>query len=112
MEPITIVGLTFRLLDGVEDVSSFWDMLEHGRNVMSEWPENRANIGIFYMPGSGVKNTVGLTKAPNLPPSHLEGLIHKVFNKENSCIRGEATSMKGDSAAFDAPFFSITAHGR
>lgn len=62
MEPIAIIGLAFRLPEGVEDASSFWDMLEHGRNVMKEWPENRANIGTFYKPGSGHKNTAGLAK--------------------------------------------------
>ena len=86
MEPIAIIGLAFRLPDGVEDVSSFWDMLEHGRNVMREWPENRANIGTFYKPGSGLKNTAGLTKT--LPPQNL----NMVANKETSYIQGEATS--------------------
>ncbi len=62
MEPIAIVGLAFRLPDGAEDVPSLWDMLEHGRNVMKEWPENRAKIATFYKPGSGGKNTAGLTK--------------------------------------------------
>jgi len=61
MEPIAIVGLSFRLPDGVEDVSSFWDMLEHGRNVMKEWPKNRTNIDTFYKPGSGVKNTASVS---------------------------------------------------
>jgi acyl transferase domain-containing protein len=66
MEPIAVIGLSFKLPDGVEDVSSFWDMLEHGRNVMKEWPRNRTNIDTFYKPGSGQKNTAGLTKT--LPP--------------------------------------------
>lgn len=62
MEPIAIIGLAFRLPDGVEDASSLWDMLEHGRNVMKEWPKNRAKIETFYKPGSGLKNTAGLTR--------------------------------------------------
>ncbi|KAF1974305.1 polyketide synthase PksD [Bimuria novae-zelandiae CBS 107.79] len=82
MEPIAIIGQSFRLPDGVEDVSSFWDMLEHGRNMMREWPKDRTNIDTFYKPGSGVKNTL--------------------------YSRG-GYFMKGDPAAFDAPFFSITA---
>ncbi|KAK4203182.1 polyketide synthase [Triangularia verruculosa] len=47
-----------------------------------EWPENRTNIESFYKPGSGIKNTL--------------------------YSRG-GYFMKGDPAAFDAPFFSITA---
>lgn len=62
MEPIAIIGLAFRLPEAVEDASSFWDMLEHGKNLMKEWPENRTNTGTFYKPGLGLKNTAGLTK--------------------------------------------------
>lgn len=62
MELIAIIGLSFRLPDGVEDVLSFWDMLENGRNVMKEWPRNRTNIDTFYKPGSGFKNTASLTE--------------------------------------------------
>ncbi|KAL1603468.1 putative PKS/NRPS-like protein biosynthetic cluster [Paraconiothyrium brasiliense] len=83
MEPIAVVGLAFRLPDGIEDVSSFWDMLEQGRNLMKEWPANRTNIDTFYKPASGIKNTL--------------------------YSRG-GYFMNGDPAAFDAPFFSITAH--
>lgn len=85
MEPIAVVGLSFRLPDGVEDVSSFWDMLEQGRNVMKEWPENRTNIETFYKPGSGRKNTAGLTEM--LPPE-----LNLVANKKVSYIQEEATS--------------------
>ncbi|KAJ8112206.1 hypothetical protein ONZ43_g5443 [Nemania bipapillata] len=81
MDPIAIIGLAFRLPGGIEDVSSLWDMLKHGRNLMREWPENRANIGTFYRPDSGLKNTL--------------------YSKGGYF-------MDGDPAAFDAPFFSIT----
>ena len=36
MESIAMTGLAIRLPDGIEDFSSFWDMLEHGRNLMKE----------------------------------------------------------------------------
>lgn len=62
MESIAIIGLAFRLPDGAEDISSFWDMLKHGRNVMKEWPKDRANIETFYKPDSSVKNKAGLPK--------------------------------------------------
>lgn len=62
MEPIAIIGQAFRLPDGAEDDSSFWDMLKDGRNVMREWPEDRANVENFYKPDSGVKNTASLAQ--------------------------------------------------
>jgi acyl transferase domain-containing protein len=83
MEPIAIVGLAFRLPDGVEDDLSFWDMLENKRNVMKEWPENRANIETFYKPGSGIKNTASPTKIC------LQSL--RSTDKEISYIQGVAT---------------------
>ncbi|CAI6097412.1 unnamed protein product, partial [Clonostachys chloroleuca] len=94
MEPIAIVGLAFRLPDGVEDDLSFWDMLENRRNVMQEWPESRANIGTFYKPGSGIKNTA----------SPIKSCLNQLYSRGGYF-------MKGDPAAFDAPFFSITAQG-
>lgn len=86
MEPIALIGQAFRLPDGVEDASSFWDMLEHGRNMMREWPENRANLATFYKPGSGVKNTVGRTRKGF--PAESSVAAHKAA----SSTQGEATS--------------------
>ncbi|CAI6290866.1 unnamed protein product [Periconia digitata] len=83
MEPIAIIGHSFRLPDGVEDVESLWDMVEHGRNVMKEWPKSRTNVDTYYKPGSTVKN--------------------KLYSRGSYFLNG-------DPAAFDAPFFSITAH--
>lgn len=81
MEPIAIVGFSFRLPQGAEDEDSFWEMLESGRNVMTEWPESRANISALYRGQSTANNTL--------------------------LSRG-AHFINGDPGAFDAPFFSIT----
>ncbi|RYP51218.1 hypothetical protein DL768_003424 [Monosporascus sp. mg162] len=81
MEPIAIVGLSFRLPGDAEDEASLWEMLEHGRNVMTAWPESRANVEAFYDPDTAKTNTL--------------------YSKG-------AHFVKGDPAAFDAPFFSIT----
>ncbi|KAI0459321.1 polyketide synthase PksD [Xylaria acuta] len=83
MEPIAIAGFSFRLPQGAEDESSFWDILVNGKNVMTEWPNSRANIDAFYCPQSGIKNTLS--------------------------SRG-AHFLRGDPGAFDAPFFSVTAN--
>lgn len=60
MEPIAIVGFSFRLPQGAEDEESFWAMLESGRNVMTEWPESRANINALHRGQSAANNTVSL----------------------------------------------------
>lgn len=58
MEPIAIIGLSFKLPQSAEDESSFWEVLENGRNVMTEWPESRLNIDGFYSPDSTEDNIV------------------------------------------------------
>lgn len=61
MEPIAVVGFSFRLPQGAEDEDTFWDLLEKGKNVMTEWPESRAHIDGLFNKSSVVKNTVGLS---------------------------------------------------
>lgn len=58
-------------------------MLENRKNLMTEWPKNRANIDTYYDQGS--KNTATI---------HARG----------------AHFCKDDLTAFDAPFFSINPH--
>ncbi|KAI0165413.1 polyketide synthase PksD [Hypoxylon sp. FL1284] len=81
MDPVAIIGFSFRLPQDVEDPSSLWDMLENGRNVMTDWPESRANLDAFYHSASATTN--------------------KISSKG-------AHFMREHPAAFDAPFFSIT----
>lgn len=46
-DDIAIVGFSFKLPQDVDDVSSFWDVLENKRNLMTEWPESRISNGSF-----------------------------------------------------------------
>ena len=64
MDPIAITGFSFRLPQGAEDDDTFWDLLVEGRNVMTEWPESRANVDALLNKNSTIKNTVCL-------PSHV-----------------------------------------
>jgi hypothetical protein len=104
MEPVAIIGLAFSLSGGVEVASSSWDILENARNVMKEWPKNRANIRTIYKPGSGLQNTAGLTKA--LPLNLTWSLTNNQLYSKGGYF------VDGDPGAFDVPFFSITAQGR
>ncbi|KEY72258.1 hypothetical protein S7711_00257 [Stachybotrys chartarum IBT 7711] len=81
MEPVAIIGLSFKLPAGLEDESSLWEALENARNVMSPWPDSRARLDAFYEPKANARNTMQSTGGGFL---------------------------RDDPAAFDAPFFSIT----
>lgn len=41
MEPIAIIGMAFRMPEDATDESNFWEMLQEGRNVSTDWPETR-----------------------------------------------------------------------
>ncbi|KAI1355097.1 hypothetical protein F5Y01DRAFT_327941 [Xylaria sp. FL0043] len=79
---IAIVGASFKMPQEAVNENGLWDILEQGKNVMTEWPKTRVNLDSFYD----------------------TDLNH--FNKLHS--KG-AHFFKQDPALFDAPFFSITA---
>lgn len=58
MEPIAIVGFSFKLPQEAEDTHSFWQMLKEGRNVKTDWPESRINIEAFHDPSPKKAHTV------------------------------------------------------
>ncbi|KAK6949612.1 hypothetical protein Daesc_009695 [Daldinia eschscholtzii] len=78
-DDIAVVGFSFKLPQDVNDVSSFWEVLENKRNLMTEWPESRIKNGSFEA-----------SKEGNL-----------------RCRGGHFIT--DNPAAFDAPFFSVTA---
>ncbi|KAI1734393.1 polyketide synthase PksD [Xylaria scruposa] len=81
MEPIAIIGFSFKFPQGAEDESSLWEILESGRNVMTAWPEPRGNAESFYSSDTAQRNVLRSKGA------HF---------------------LQGDISAFDAPFFSLT----
>ncbi len=44
-DEIAVVGLSFKLPQDVNDVSSFWEVLENRKNLMTDWPESRIKNG-------------------------------------------------------------------
>ncbi|KAI1378904.1 hypothetical protein F4677DRAFT_412357 [Hypoxylon crocopeplum] len=78
-DDIAIVGFSFKLPQDVNDVSSFWEVLQNQRNLMTEWPQSRINSSSFELSS--------------------EGKVH--------CRGGHFITE--DPGAFDAPFFSVTA---
>ncbi|KOS22233.1 Lovastatin nonaketide synthase [Escovopsis weberi] len=81
MDPVAVVGFSFKLPQDAVDESSFWDVLQDRRSLMTTWPEDRGCVDSFHDNGSKKLNTL-----------HGRG----------------AHFVKEDPAVFDAPFFSIT----
>ncbi|KAK3934109.1 hypothetical protein QBC46DRAFT_368419 [Diplogelasinospora grovesii] len=78
-DDIAVIGFSFKLPQDVDDVASFWDVLHHRRNLMTRWPESRMNAKSFV---------AGKQSKFNCPGGYF---------------------IRDDPAAFDAPFFSISA---
>ena len=82
LEPIAIIGFSFRFPKEATSGEAFWRMLVEKRSAMTEWPKERLNVDSFYHSGDG--------------------------RKETFPIRG-AHFLAESPEVFDAPFFSITA---
>lgn len=46
-DDIAVVGFSFKLPQDVNDVSSFWEVLQSRRNLMTEFPDSRITKGSF-----------------------------------------------------------------
>ncbi|KAI0465887.1 polyketide synthase PksD [Xylaria cf. heliscus] len=86
MEPIAIIGLSFKLPQGIHDADSFWDILSNRKNVMTSWPKSRANIDAFHQKnasGANIKlrlwtlNNVGYWK-PHIMHLKMVPPLHKL----------------------------------
>ncbi|KAI8626581.1 hypothetical protein F5Y19DRAFT_446210 [Xylariaceae sp. FL1651] len=82
MDDVAVVGFSFQLPEGLDDVSKFWETLQNGRNMMSTWPASRINGSAFH---------------------NVE------LRKRNKLYSEGGYFVKDDPGAFDAPFFSVTA---
>ncbi|KAH8689590.1 hypothetical protein BGW36DRAFT_330426 [Talaromyces proteolyticus] len=80
VEDIAIVGYSFKLPQNINDNDSFWEVLQTGRNLRTEWPESRMNVDAFRR------------------------------TRDNKELRGLGGHFMNEHVgAFDAPFFSVTA---
>ncbi|KAF3905358.1 hypothetical protein AA313_de0209816 [Arthrobotrys entomopaga] len=78
-EPLAIIGFAFKFPSGIEYSDSFWQTIINGENTLADIPEDRFNLENFR------KSTAKTSGRP------------------------QGYHIKGNIAAFDAPFFSITA---
>ncbi|KAH8198331.1 hypothetical protein TruAng_007486 [Truncatella angustata] len=56
IEPIAIVGQSFRLPGGADDVDGLWRLLESGKTAWTSVPEDRYNGEAFYHPSADDPN--------------------------------------------------------
>jgi acyl transferase domain-containing protein/NADPH:quinone reductase-like Zn-dependent oxidoreductase/NAD(P)-dependent dehydrogenase (short-subunit alcohol dehydrogenase family) len=49
-QPVAVIGIGCRFPGGVQDPESFWQLLKHGREAISEVPADRWNIDAYYDP--------------------------------------------------------------
>lgn len=98
-DDIAVVGFSFKLPRGVDDVASFWHVLENRKNLMTGWPQSRINVG-------SIKSSA-YNKVP-FPTQH-SGTRHCAHNAVKVRCRG-GHFIDEDPAVFDAPFFSVTAN--
>lgn len=82
LPPIAVIGFSLRFPGDAVAPEPFWKMLSEARCASTEFPKDRLNIDSHYHPEKARLNSVTVTGG------HF---------------------ISGDLAAFDAPFFSLTA---
>ncbi|NQY73930.1 MAG: polyketide synthase, partial [Candidatus Margulisbacteria bacterium] len=55
-EPIAIVGMSCRFPGGCNSPDQYWDLLKSGKNVISEVPKGRWDMGRYFDPDKNVPN--------------------------------------------------------
>lgn len=100
--PIAIVGMACRLPGKVSDLESFWEFCLAARNSWTEIPKERMNTSAFYHPDPERSGAVRLSLS--VPRSRQADPCATQFH-----IKG-AHFLQESIAAFDAPFFNITAN--
>ncbi|KAI9154916.1 Squalestatin tetraketide synthase [Paramyrothecium foliicola] len=83
MEPIAIIGMSFKFPGGAETGDSFWQMLAQKKCAATEYPKDRFNIDAFWH-----------------PDSKRQGIINA----------REGHFLSSDIKNFDAGFFSAAPH--
>lgn len=58
MEPVAVIGFSFKMAQEAVDEDGLWEVLQNRRNLMTEWPENRITLDAFYDGGSRKNGTV------------------------------------------------------
>ncbi len=104
VEPIAIVGFSLRFPQDATSVDSFWKMLMEGRCTATGFPEDRLSAAAIYHPDGTRRGTVSTNASKHGVVMHQDS-TYADFQKVP--VRG-GHFVRGNIAAFDAPFFSIS----
>lgn len=58
LEPIAVIGYSFKFPQDATTPKGFWDMLEHGRCASTEFPSDRINAKAFFHPDYSRRDAV------------------------------------------------------
>lgn len=75
MEPLAIVGLSFKLPQDAVDEASFWKVMENRKNLSTDWPADRSSLDGFFKNGPKEPNMVRLC-ANTQSYRHIEVVLH------------------------------------
>lgn len=64
IEPLAIIGLSFKFPQGMETAESLWERLATSRSAWSPFPESRLNFDGVYDPDSARLNSVNNLSIP------------------------------------------------
>lgn len=64
MEPIAVIGFSFKYPQEATTPEAFWEMLCKGRCASSEIPADRLNVDAFYHPDYSRPDSVRTTQKP------------------------------------------------
>lgn len=70
LEPLAIVGFSFKFPKDATSQHAFWNMLVEGRNASTKFPDNRLNVDAFYESGSGRPGSVRIAPFLLLPSAY------------------------------------------
>lgn len=48
MEPIAVIGLSFRLPEGLRSTASLWKYVLEGSSAVPQWPQERLNGAAYH----------------------------------------------------------------
>ncbi|KAE8394606.1 putative lovastatin nonaketide synthase [Aspergillus alliaceus] len=82
LEPLAIVGMSWRFPGEAHSANGFWDVLSNGKSTRTRIPADRFKADAYYHPSA---------------------------DRQGSIITKEGHFLTGDIGAFDAPFFSMSA---
>lgn len=60
VDPIAVIGLSFKFPQGADSEESFWSMLMEGRCASTEFPKDRLDISSSYHPDGNREGSVGV----------------------------------------------------